>query len=397
MNVSAFAELFAIPNAPRLVTAALLGRLPGAVAPLTIVLAVHQRTGSYAAAGLASACYAAGAGLAGPPLGRLIDHAGQPPVLAASAAISSAAWVGLAVAGHASVAVLAGGSGLAGAFQPPLAPCMRALWPALVRQPAQLEAAYTLESTSQELLYITGPLLLAALVAVASPLAVPIASALLGLAGTLLFVSTPAARAWTPTHRPRHWAGALTGAGIRWLLLTRVVWTSSAGMLFVAIPAFCGHHGSAAAAGLIIAAWGAASMAGGILYGGRRWRSSLQTRFVVLLALLAATAFPLALARSIVDLALLVSLFGLGLAPWLASADALTQAAAPQGTLTEAFTWAVAAGLLGQALGGSLAGALLQTNPATTSFVVAAALLVLATAIAGLAVRRIPNNHPMPA
>jgi hypothetical protein len=30
------------------------------------------------------------------------------------------------------------------------------------------------------------------------------------------------------------------------------------------------------------------------LYGARRWRASLQTRFVVLLALLAATAFPLA-------------------------------------------------------------------------------------------------------
>ena len=51
MNVSAFVELFAIPNVPRLIAAALLGRLPGAVAPLTIVLAVHQRTGSYAAAG----------------------------------------------------------------------------------------------------------------------------------------------------------------------------------------------------------------------------------------------------------------------------------------------------------------------------------------------------------
>jgi MFS family permease len=165
-------------------------------------------------------------------------------------------------------------------------------------------------------------------------------------------------------------------------------------MLFVAIPAFCSHHGSAASAGLIIAAWGAASMVGGVLYGGRRWRSSLQARFVLLLALLAATAFPLALARSIIGLALLVSLFGLGLAPWLASADALTQAAAPQGTITEAFTWAVAAGLLGQALGGSLAGALLETNPARTSFVVAAALLVLATGSAGLAVRRIPNNHP---
>jgi predicted MFS family arabinose efflux permease len=167
-------------------------------------------------------------------------------------------------------------------------------------------------------------------------------------------------------------------------------------MLFVAIPAFCSQHGSAASAGLIIAVWGAASMLGGVLYGGRRWRFSLQTRFVLLLALLAATAFPLALARSIVDLALLVSLFGLGLAPWLASADALTQAVAPPGTITEAFTWAIAAGLLGQGLGGSLAGTLLETNPAKLTFVAAAALLVLATAIAGLAVRRIPNNRPVP-
>jgi MFS family permease len=380
----------AIPHVRGFMAAALLGRLPSAVAPVTIVLAVHDATGSYAAAGLASACYAVAAGLVGPALGRLIDRRGQTAVLVACAAASAAGWVGIAAAGAGGMAVVVGCCALAGAFQPPLASCTRALWPVLVREPELREAAYALESTSQELLYISGPLLLAGVVGVASPRAAAAAWGTLGLVGTLLFAASPVSRTWAPSRR-RHSAGALTDVGIRWLLVTKVVWMASVGMLLVALAAFCGQRGAGAGAGVIIAVWGAASMAGGLVYGGRRWRSPLQARFVVLLAALATTAFPLAFASSIAELALLFALFGLGLAPWLASADALTQTAAPPGTITEAFTWGIAAGLLGQALGGSLAGALLDTSSPRAAFLVAATLLVLATGVAGVAVRRTPT------
>jgi hypothetical protein len=394
MNVTAFRVLIAIPHVRGLMAAALLGRLPEAVASVTIVLVVHDLTGSYAAAGLASACYAVAAGLAGPALGRLIDRRGQATVLVACAVVSSAAWAGIAVAGGAGMAVLAGCCAVAGASQPPLASCMRALWPVLVREPGLRETAYALESTSQELVYIAGPLLLAGVVGVASPTVAAAGWATLGLAGTLLFARSPAARAWRPGPRRRHWAGALTGAGIRWLLGARVIWMTSVGMLLVAMAAFCARQGASAGTGVVIAVWGAASMAGGVAYGARRWRSPLQARFVLLLAALAVTAFPLAFARSTVELALLFGVFGLGLAPWLASADALTQAAAPRGTITEAFTWGIAAGLLGQALGGSLAGAMLGSRPPAAAFLAAAALLVLATGVAALAVRRLPTARP---
>jgi hypothetical protein len=208
----------------------------------------------------------------------------------ACAAAASAGWAGIAIATTNAMAVVLGCCALAGAFQPPLASCMRALWPVLVREPEGCEAAYALESTSQELLYITGPLLLAGVVGVASPRVAAAAWAALGLAGTVLFAASPPSRAWSawgPGPR-RHWAGALADAGIRWLLAIKVVWMVAVGMLLVA---------------------------------------------------LAATAFPLALARSTAELALLFSVFGIGLAPWLASADALTQTVAPPGTLTEAFTW----------------------------------------------------------
>jgi hypothetical protein len=47
--------------------------------------------------------------------------------------------------------VVLGCCALAGAFQPPLASCMRALWPVLVREPERREAAYAVKGELEEL------------------------------------------------------------------------------------------------------------------------------------------------------------------------------------------------------------------------------------------------------
>lgn len=67
---------------------------------------------------------------------------------------------------------------------------MRALWPRLVPA-SQLDTAYTLDSTAQELIWIAGPLLLAALLAVGQPRLPLLACAALSVGGTAAYVTSP--------------------------------------------------------------------------------------------------------------------------------------------------------------------------------------------------------------
>jgi MFS family permease len=103
-------------------------------------------------------------------LGRLVDRVGQTRVLVGCAVASALSFGALAAAGgFASPVALAGLAALAGASIPPVGACMRALWSGLLGQGGQLQAAFAVESTVQELIFVIGPPLVAVLAAVLSP------------------------------------------------------------------------------------------------------------------------------------------------------------------------------------------------------------------------------------
>jgi hypothetical protein len=68
---------------------------------------------------------------------------------------------------HASAGTLGALPVAAGLCRPPTDAALRAMWPRLVRRD-EVAAAYALDSTAQELIWISGPLLLAALLATGS-------------------------------------------------------------------------------------------------------------------------------------------------------------------------------------------------------------------------------------
>ena len=59
------------------------------------------------------------------------------------------------------------GAAVIGIGTPPLASASRSIWPFLLRDPNILEAAYVTDATFQELVFIVGPLLVVAVIAVA--------------------------------------------------------------------------------------------------------------------------------------------------------------------------------------------------------------------------------------
>jgi MFS family permease len=154
------------------------------------------------------------------------------------------------------------------------------------------------------------------------------------------------------------------------------------GVVLVAVPAFAEEQGTPAAAGALVAVWSVGSLAGGLLYGARRWDSPLRRRYVALLALLALSFAPLALATSPVTFGFALAVSGLALAPWLACSDALTQRLAPAGATTEAFTWLVSGASLGHALGGPLAGVAIDRRGVGTALLAAVGLTAVAAVVA---------------
>ena len=76
-----YAELWRLPSAPLLIVAGIVGRLPGGIAPLALLLFLADRTGSYGVAGVAVGIYGLATAAVAPLLGRIADRRGFTAVL----------------------------------------------------------------------------------------------------------------------------------------------------------------------------------------------------------------------------------------------------------------------------------------------------------------------------
>src|SRR4030095_2861609 len=127
MRLSIYLDVLRTPFVTRLLSSAVVARMPTAMAGLSIVLLVGGGGGSYAVAGLVAGTYSIALALTSPLLGRLVDRVGQTRVLAGCAVASALAFAALAAAGRsASPLVLAGLAALAGAAIPPVGAGTRA-------------------------------------------------------------------------------------------------------------------------------------------------------------------------------------------------------------------------------------------------------------------------------
>lgn len=193
MPSATYRTLLRTPGAAAFFLTATMGRVGIAMTSLGIVWLVHDRTGSYATAGLVTGGFAVAEALAGPQLARLADRFGQsrvlPPVLFAHAAAVTALLC--LVASDAPDHLLTTAGVLAGATIPQLASLSAARWSALLRDdlaPA-LPTAFALESLGNGLGYLAGPALVSMLGASGHPALGTLLAAGLVVGGGLLFAA----------------------------------------------------------------------------------------------------------------------------------------------------------------------------------------------------------------
>ncbi|MFI0939692.1 MFS transporter [Streptomyces sp. NPDC021020] len=397
MSTANYRALLRTPGAAAFFLPALLGRIGGAMTGLGIVWLVHDRTGSFAAAGVVSGGFAVAEAVGAPQLARLTDRFGQtrvlPPALLGHAA-AVAALVGLASA-DAPRPLLALGGAAVGASVPQLPAMSAARWAALLRgsRAAELPAAFALESVGNAVSYLVGPALVSTLAAAGHPAAGSALATALTVGGGLLLA---ARRGSAPPHTADGAAHARAGrtllsGGLLVLLGLNLGIGVYFGAMQVSVTAFAVEHGAPGAAAPLFAVSSGSGLLAGWLYGLRRWRAAPPVQLRAVTAVLALGGLLLLAAGSPLALAPAVVVTGAAVPPLLALFSLLAESAADPRVLTQAFSWLGSASAAGSAAAAAAAGWAVDSAGARGGFALAAGAGVTMCAVSlrwlGAAVR----------
>ncbi len=365
----------------------ILGRLPIGITGLAILLLVQISSGSFALGGLASGCYVAGLAALAPVVGRLIDRYGPRAALLASAVLFPSALVCLVLAVRADfgAAALFALSAAAGAAFPPISVCMRTYLKRRFADDVQLAAAYSVESVLIELIFIVGPMLVALFVALASPATAVLFAGASGLAGSILFLRSPALLGWRIEHRARtSLLGPLGERGFIPLIAVILAYSTAFGLMEIGITAYATERAQPALAGVLLGLMSVGSAVGGLAYGSRTWGIPLTHQFAGALGLMGTGLAVLTLRWNPWAFSLWCVLAGIIMAPALIMQAMLVAKTAPPEYSTEAFTWSTSALLSGVGIGLAGGGALLELYDSRAALG-AAAVMSLGAALSAAA------------
>ncbi|MEU6669879.1 MFS transporter [Streptomyces sp. NPDC046727] len=378
-----YAAVLRVPLARRAFTAALIARLSYGTVALAVLLSVTRATGSYAVSGIVMSLFGATTVLLMPVRAALIDRHGPRRALLPMSALYGTLLCALAaLTWHpgAPAPLLALSAGLAGACAPPLGPTMRALWSELVTDRELLQRAYSLDGVAEELLFVSGPVLIGALMGVAPPAAGILLSAFLNTAGTCAFVTSPA----LPGSRPRPASGGPRPAAVRGLLppvaAALGVGLALSGVELLVMAFATERSYDTALVPWVLGALSAGSALGGLVNGAVRWRTTARARLGRCAAGLGLVLAPAGLAPGLWTLTGVMALAGAFIAPALTTAYLLADETAPEGSRTQAGAWVNMAVNAGSSGGAIAAGSLIGRLPLPACFALAGGTVLCAAA-----------------
>ncbi|MGW6824070.1 MFS transporter [Streptomyces sp. NPDC055005] len=384
----------------RLLGGTLTGRLPNSMVPVGLVLWITGGGGSLAFAGLLAALYGLASGLSQPVKGKLMDRYGQTRVSALAVLLNAGCLAVLPLIGvdgnPVSVTAVVGFAGL---VTPPLEAGLRALWPTVLPDPARRRVVQALDTGSQGLLYIAGPLLASWLATTYGPDSALTATAALSLAGTAIVLTAEPSQSWRPAADGAAGSGRLMSTGLI-LLFTALAGTGFAfGAMNVWAAGMAAIHGPAMLSGVIPAAFSTGSLLGSLIYARRARPGTTATQLITTSALFLLGWLPLLAQPGPRTAIALTAIPGLFFTLIITNGFHTVESLAPASRTTEAYAWLILSVGTGQAAGTACAAALaarLHGLAALPAAGAATALTILVLARPELGPARSLGRHRRP-
>lgn len=373
-----------MPGVARIVASQLAARFPYGMLSISLLLYMHDRTGSYAVSGAVLAAMSIGQAIAGPLSGRLMSVFGMRPVLLITVFVASIA-LAVMTAFDLLVPVYVALGFVVGVSMPPVSSAVRTIYPTMVNA-KQLTPLYSLDASAQELIWVVGPVLATFAATGLGGIWAMSISTLFLFAGGLWFISSPEV-AEVKIPRPKGNFGSV---------LKKPSIQVSAIVGFLLVGAYVAVEAGTVTAfgkgspegGIVLAICSIGSLIGGLTFGHwsiRPW--TLARRMIVV-------TVGIALAMASLNfwwLSLMLFISGIGIAPTLAAMSTIVSSSVKFSDTAEAFGWIGSGQLVGAALGSAIAGLLIDTIGPIGAFVTGTVFAVVGLIVPAIWHRSLPD------
>ena len=392
---SPYLQLLRTPHGWQFSLAGFFGRLPLSMGGLALLLLMVDITDSYLVAGAVEATWIIVGAAAAPIIASLVDRFGQrrvvgPQIVAYAlsvvtilvlAATDAPLWAFFLVAA------------VGGAALPVMGALVRARWTFVLTDPSLMRTAYSWESVVDEMIFVIGPPLAAAVTAWSSPSMALAITAVVGSLGTLALLAQTATE---PSPKPPGHSGgriALSYPGMKSVAVVMF----ALGLVFagveVTVIATARASDQIAAAGIVLGLWSVSSLIAGLVVGGMRRSIPLNRQLLAGSAATWLLLVPLLFVSGLPAIGAVLLLAGAGVSPALIAGFALASRLVPDTALTQALTWTSIAIGLGFALGSPASGALVDHVTIEAGFWVALTAGFVATAAALLSYKTLSRGY----
>lgn len=373
-----YRRVFAPAGARALASAGMMARASVSTVGLGILQLISATHGGYGLAGVACGMYMVCAALGGLFWARAADFRGQRWVLHRTAVFLAVGAFGdmLFATSDASWPNLLAAAAITGAGIPPAGAMIRARWTLLHSNTPTLGAAYSLESSSEEVVFMVGPPVMGFLDMINSHIGLPLV-VIITLAGMLWLAAQPGTEPPVDIFDPRQQDLLVRVRGMPVLFAVSFSFGGMLGALDIAVIAFAASEGHEQIGLIALALWAATSAVGGMAFGAMRQNVATNKRFVVAVTIVWMAILPLVVVRNLEQLTVLLAIGGTFMAPAMAVITGLAEQISPRKSLTLALAWiSTGTGL------GAAAGTMIQGWVGGTGFVVSVVFSSSAAAVA---------------